>query len=173
VIQKKMKLDGSFGLPKPGPIKHFQAQINRARIHADQFVLEPEFPLSDFDLNPAPVKEFDKDTLIQLPGAVPVGIGQSGMARSRNAQMFQLPLTASKPPSNLTEGMSPTQLAEEHGYKLVPTREPFGMTFCLGDRNQFLELKSRKELQQLAEYATKSVHKWPSFTCEIGFADSI
>jgi len=168
-----MKLDGSFGLSELGPIKHFQAQINGARIHADQFVLEPEFPLSDFDLNPAAIKEFDKDALVQLPGAVSVGIGQSGMARSRNAQMFQLSLAASKASGNLTEGMGPTQLAEEHGYKLGPTREPFGMTFCLGNRNQLLELQSRKELQQLAKYATKPVHKWPSFICEIGFADSI
>jgi hypothetical protein len=168
-----MKLDGSFGPPEPGPIEHLQTQINGARIHTDQFVLEPEFPLPDFDLNPAPVKEFDKDMLVQLPGAVSVGIGQRGMARSRNAQMFQFPLAASKTSSNLTEGMGPTQLAEEHGHKLVPTRKPFGMSFRLGDRNQPLELQSRKELQQLAKYATKSIHKWPSFICEIGFADSI
>jgi hypothetical protein len=168
-----MKFDGSFGSPELGPIKHLQTQINGTGIHADQFILEPEFPLSDFDLNPAPVKEFDKDMLVQLPGAVSVGIGQRRMARSCNTQMLQLPLAASKASGNLTEGMGPTQLTEQHRNKLGPTRKPFGMTFCLGDRNQLLELHSRKELQQLAKYATKSIHKWPSFKCEIGFADSI
>jgi hypothetical protein len=173
VIQKKMKLDGSFGPPELGPIKHFQAQINGAGIHADQFVLEPEFPLSDFDLNPAPVKELDKDMLIQLPGPVFISIPQGGMAWSCNAQMFHLSLAASKASGNLTEGMGPAQLAEKHGHKLAPASESFGMPFCLGDRHQLLKLRSRKELQQLAKYATKPVHKRPSFICEIGLADSI
>ena len=41
------------------------------------------------------------------------------------------------------------------------------MTFCLGFSNQLLKLHSRKELQQLAKYATKSIHQWPSFICGI------
>ena len=135
MIQKKMKLDGSFGPPELGPIKHLQTQINGGRIHADQFVFEPELFLPDFDLNPASVKEFKKDMLIQFPGTMLVGIGQGGMARSRNAQMLQLPLAASKASGNLTEGMSAAQLAKEHGDKLTPTSKSFGMTFGLGDRS--------------------------------------
>jgi hypothetical protein len=173
MVQEKVKFDRAFGPAELRPIKHFQTQIDGTGIHADQFVLKPKLPLADFDLNPAPVKEFDKDMLIQLPGAVPVGIGQSGMARSCNTQMSQLPLAASKASGNLSQGMGPTQLAEEHRYKLIPTRKPFGMAFCLRDRYQLLELQSRKQLQQLTKYATKSIHKWPSFICEIGFADSI
>jgi hypothetical protein len=65
--------------------------------------------------------------------------------------------------------MGPTQLAEEHGDKLVPTRISFNMTFCLSDGDQMLKLHPRKQLQQLAKYATKSIHKWPSFKCGIGF----
>jgi len=42
VIQKKMKLDGSFGPSELGPIKHLQTQIDGGRIHADQFVLKPK-----------------------------------------------------------------------------------------------------------------------------------
>jgi hypothetical protein len=158
MIQQKMKLNGSFGPPELGPIEHFQAQINGARIHADQFVLEPELSLSDFDLNPAPVKEFHKDLLIELPGTVLVGIRQSGMARSSNVQMFQLPLAATKASGNLTEGMGPAQLAEEHRDKLVPTRESFSVALCLSDCNQFLKLRTRKQLKQLAKYTTKPVH---------------
>jgi hypothetical protein len=36
-----------------------------------------------------------------------------------------------------------------------------------------LKVHTRKQLQQLAKYATKSIHKWPSFKCGIGLADSI
>jgi hypothetical protein len=146
MIQKKMKLDGSFGPSKLGPIKHLQAQINGGRIHADQFVLKPERFLSD-DLGTAPVEELKENLLIELPWTVLIGISQGGMARSRNAQMFQLPLTASKTSGDLTESMGATQLTKQHGHKLTPTGESFAMTFGLGDGDQVLELHTRKQLQ--------------------------
>src|SRR5512139_2402854 len=104
MIQKKMKLDGSFGSPELGPIKHFQAQINGARIHADQFVLKPKRFLPN-DLDTASVKELKEHLVIQFPGTVFIGIRQGGMRRSSNAQMPQLPFTASKASANLTERM--------------------------------------------------------------------
>jgi hypothetical protein len=118
-------------------------------------------------------EEMEEDLLIQLPWTVLIGISQGGMGRSRNAQMFQLTLTTSKAPGNLTERMGAAQLAKQHGHKLSPTTKSFGMTFCLGDPDQMLKLQTRKQLQQLAKYATKSIHKRPSFKCEIGLADSI
>jgi hypothetical protein len=172
MIQKKMNFDGPFGSPKLGPIKHLQAQINSSRIHADQSVFKPKRFLPS-DLDTASFKELKEHLLIQLPGTVFVGIGQGRMAGSGNAQMSQLPLAASKASGNLTEGMGAAQLAKQHGHKLAPTSESFGMTFCLGDPHQMLKLQTRKQLQQLAKYATKSIHKWPSFKCRIGLADSI
>jgi hypothetical protein len=141
-----MDFDGPFGPPKLGPIKHLQAQIKGRRIHADQPVFEPKRFLPH-DLDTTPFKELKKYLLIQLPRTVPIGISQSGMARSRNAQMFQLPLTASKTSANLTKGMGVAQLAKKHRHKLAPTRESFGMTFCLGDGHQMLKLHTRKQLQ--------------------------
>jgi len=167
-----MKFDGSFGLSEFSPIEHFQTQINGARIHADQFVLKPEL-FRPNDLDTASLKELKENLFIELPRAVLIGISQGGMAWSSNAQMLHLPLTASKASGDLPKGMGPAQLTEEHGYKLVPTRKSFGMTFCLGDCDQMLKLHMRKQLQQLAKYATKSIHKWPSFICEIGLADLI
>jgi hypothetical protein len=38
---------------------------------------------------------------------------------------------------------------------------------------RYILAHTRKQLQQLAKYATKSIHKWPSFKCGIGLADSI
>jgi hypothetical protein len=124
-------------------------------------------------LDTASVKELKENLLVQFPWTVLIGIGQGGMARSSDTQMFQLTLTASKTSGNLTEGMGATQLAKQHGYKLTPTSKSFGMTFCPGDHDPMLKVHTRKKLQQLAKYATKSIHKWPSFKCEIGFADSI
>jgi hypothetical protein len=87
--------------------------------------------------------------------------------------MFQFPLGASQLSGNLPKEIDSARLTEEHRHKLAPTTESFGMAFCLSDRDQMLKLQTRKELQQLAKYATKSIHKWPSFKCEIGLADSI
>jgi hypothetical protein len=145
VIQKKMKLDGSFGAPKLGPIKYSQAQINGGRIHADQFVFKPELSLPN-NLDTASFKELKENLLIELPWTVLIGISQGGMARSSNAQMFQLTLAASKASGNLTEGMGAAQLAKQHGHKLAPTSESFGMTFCLSDRDQVLKFRTRKQL---------------------------
>jgi len=167
-----MKLDGPFGSPELGPIKYFQAQIDGGRIHADQFVFKPKRCLPN-NLDTTSFKELKEHLLIQLPGTVLIGIGQGGMAWSSNTQMFQLSLTASKASANLTERMGAAQLAKQHGHKLSPTSKSFSMTFSLGDRDQMLKLQTRKQLQQLAKYATKSIHKWPSFKCEIGLADSI
>ena len=140
-----MKFDGSFGPPELGPIKHLQTQIDGGRIHADQFVFKPERFLPD-SLDTASFKEANKDLLIKFPWTMFIGIGQGGMARRRNAQMLQLTLTASKTPGNLTEGMGPAQLAEQHGHKLAPTRESFRITFGMGFFHHVLELDSLKKL---------------------------
>jgi hypothetical protein len=146
MVQKKVKFDSSFGPAEPGPVKHLQTQIEGGRIHTDQFIFKPKFLLPGFDLKPAPIKECQENMLIKFPGTMLVGIGQGGMTRSRNAQMLQLPLAASKASGNLPEGMSATQLTKQHGDKLPPAAKPFGMTFRMSLLHQMLEFDSRKKL---------------------------
>jgi len=95
------------------------------------------------------------------------------MTGSGNAQVFQFALTASEASGNLPKGMSSTQLAEEHGHELSPAGEASSMTFGPGSVHGLEKLSFREKLQQLAKHATKPIHKWPSFKCEIGLADSI
>jgi hypothetical protein len=146
MVQKKVKLDGSFGPPESGPVKYFQAQIKGGRIHAHQFVFKPKPSLPN-DLDTASFKELKEDLLIQFPWTVFIGISQGGMARSSNAQMFQLTLTAPKASANLTQRMGPTQLAKQHGHELPPTSESLGMTFRLCEGDPMLKLHTRKQLQ--------------------------
>jgi len=73
-----------------------------------------------------------------------VGVSQSGMTGGTDAQMFEFSFATSEPSGNLSEGMGSSQLTEEHGHKLAPTGESFGMTFCLGHFNQILKLQTRK-----------------------------
>jgi hypothetical protein len=94
------------------PVKHLETQIDNGGIQADQFVLESKLPLPGVDLTTAPLKEFQKYKLIQFPGTMFVGIGQSGMGGGTNTQMFELTFTASETPGNLTERVCSPQLAE-------------------------------------------------------------
>ncbi len=146
MIQEKMKLDGSLGVPKLSPIKYLQAQINGGRIHTDQFVFKPKFSLPS-DLDTALFKELKENLLIQLPWTVLIRISQAGMTRSSDTQMFQLTLAAPKTSANLAERMGAAQLAKQHGHELTPTSESFGITFRLGNRDPMLKLHTRKQLQ--------------------------
>jgi hypothetical protein len=65
--------------------------------------------------------------------------------------------------------MSSAQLAKKHRHKLAPTGESSGMPFGFGFFDHLLELGPGKELQELAEYATKPIHNRPSFVGDVGF----
>jgi len=94
----------------------------------------------------ASFEELHKDSLVELPGPVLVGISQGGTTGGADAQMFQFAFTASQPSGNLPKRMGSAQLTEEHGHKLAPTREPSGMAFSFCFHNGLLELDSRKQL---------------------------
>jgi hypothetical protein len=94
VIQKQMELDRPFGPSEPCPVKDAQAQIDRGRVEADQFVLKPKL-LSLSGLHPTTFKQLEKNFLIQLPGTVLIGISQGGAIGRSDAQMLQFALTAS------------------------------------------------------------------------------
>ena len=104
VIQKQMEFDRPFGPSEPCPVKDAQAQIDRGRIEADQFVLKPEL-LSPSDLHPTAFEQLEENFLIQLPGTVFIGISQGGAVGRSDAQMVQFPLAASQPSDDLSEGM--------------------------------------------------------------------
>jgi len=87
-----------------------------------------------------------KDSLVELPGPMLIGISQSGPTGSGDAQVFQFAFTASQPSGNLPERMGSTQLTEEHGDKLAPASEPSDMALSFCFHNGLLELDSRKQL---------------------------
>jgi hypothetical protein len=54
-------------------------------------------------------------------------------------------------------------LAKKHAHKLAPARKAFAMALRAMFDDHALKLRARKQLQQLAEYATKYIHVEPSF----------
>ena len=66
-----------------------------------------------------------------------IGVGQRRTGRCFDAQMSQLALATLQPAFNLSQRVSAAQLAEQHGDKLVPTRQ------LLAARSAFVALTRR------------------------------
>lgn len=73
-----------------------------------------------------------------------VGISQSRMTGSADTQMFELAFATAETSGNLSQGVCPPQLAEQHGYKLAPGTESPGMTLGFRFVHYLLELQARK-----------------------------
>ena len=76
MIEQQMQLDRALGLFEPGPIENFGAQIDHCRVQTYQLVLEAKFPLLALRQRLAFAEQLMEYGLVQLPGALFVGIGQ-------------------------------------------------------------------------------------------------
>ena len=141
------------------PIVELQAEINDAGVEADQLVLEAEFRLSRIGQSPAALQQLEEDGLIEFPGAMLVGIGQSGFRWSlAQAQMLQLTLRGGQSLGDFTQAVRPSQLAEQHGDELTPAGKASSVPLGSMLANCSLELGPRKQLQKLAENTAYSIH---------------
>ena len=59
----------------------------------------------------------------------------------RGARVFAL--ATFKPALNFSQRMCATQLAEQHGNELTPTRQPLAAVLCLGFFDEALEVGAR------------------------------
>ncbi len=145
MVEEEMQLDVSFLPPKMSPIKLGQAQINGRGIQRQKLIFEAELLLS-WDLASDLGQQREEDFLVELPGAVGVGIRQGRVARGVDYQMFQISLTASQAAGYFPQGMGSAELAKEHGYKLTPTGEPFGPPFRSSSADGLNEFRLGKDL---------------------------
>ena len=91
-----------------------------------------------------------------------IRLRQRRSLRRADAQVLQLPLTAPQPVDDLPQRLRPAQLTEQHADKLAPARKSLCVTLCIMFLHHPVKLYTRKQLQQLAEYATKYIHVEPS-----------
>ena len=106
-----MEFDGSFGPAEFGPVKKGDGKINSGRIEAPQGTFESKL-LSSSHLAPAPLQHPQKDLLIELPGAVFVGISQGGPTWRADPQVLQFPFAASEASGYFPERMGSSELAK-------------------------------------------------------------
>ena len=127
------------------PVKKTDRKINDGGIQAKEFIFEPE-PFLSYALALKAMEKAQEEVLIKAPGAVFVGIGQGGAARSGNTQMLQFAFTAFQATRDFSEGMRSSQVAEEHSHELPPAAESSGMAFGVSPFHGPVKFISRKEL---------------------------
>src|SRR5580704_2393651 len=93
-----------------------------------------------------------ENRLLQLPRPMLIGIRQSGLLRRfRNPQMPQFPFAGCQPLADLPQASRLSDMAEQHGHQLSPTRKPARVPLGLMLANGLLEFPPRQQSQQLRE----------------------
>ena len=99
MVQKQVELDGAFGPSKLGPVEQRKGQVDDAGIQTYELVLEPKLPgvAAASHTEMTFCQELLKHGLVERPGAVGIGICESGaFRRNANAQVLKLALAASQ-----------------------------------------------------------------------------
>ena len=154
-----MQFDGAFGASEFRPVIQAGAQINDRRIQTEQLVFKADLAQPAVGLFLTAAQEFQKNRLIQLPGAMLIGVGQGrALGRIRQSQMPQLAFAGRQAAANLAKRLRATQVAEQHGHELAPAGEAPGMALSPVLDNGSLELGAGKQLQHLTENTGYSYH---------------
>ena len=159
MIQEEMELDGTLGLTEVSPGEKAETKVNGGGIKAEQSVFETEFPLLSGALVAEQVTQMKEDFLIQLPGAMGIGVGKSALGRSSaQSQMAELATGDGQAVADLSQALALGQLAKQHGDILVPGGKSLGMAFCPAFMDQPHERKPGHDLENLAKQTCGKLH---------------
>ena len=163
MIEQQMELHRPLGALVARPVEQRSTEVDHRGVQGQQAVTKTETPGRVHPARTALIKLFE-NALEQLPGPVPVGIGQGGARRSvAQAQMAQFALAGRQSPADFAQGVRLPQLAKQHGDELPPASEatpvPLGPVLL----HELLEFQARKKLEKLRENAAYSVHGGISF----------
>ena len=87
---------------------------------------------AEMALGAASVRHRPEQVLEDRGGAMPVGVGQVGRARTPgDPEMHQFSHAAGEAGADLTERVGMSQLTKQHGSELRPAGEPFGVALAL------------------------------------------
>jgi hypothetical protein len=113
---------------------------------------QPELPA-------ALAEQLLEDGFEQLPGPLPIGIGKSGaFRRCCQAQVFELTFRGGQSAADFAQRVGLAELTKQHRHELTPAGEPAQVAVGLMLAYGLLEFQARKQLQQLREDATETLH---------------
>lgn len=159
-VQQRMQLDGPFGLAKPGPGEHRQAEIDRrgiervdGRIQVDpQVVLGVQCAcLADQHLG---------EVCVNSPIALFVGIRQI-VARDTAAKAHVIPLGLHSPQArfDIAKTLPISKLCERHHPQMFAARKRLDLVIAAVTSDARLEPAPRKKVHQLREHQLAHVHR--------------
>ena len=98
VVKQKVEFNSTFILPKVSPWEETQTQVDSRRVKTEQFVLETKASLLARSIILTEVPQIEEDVLIQMPGAMGVGIGKRALSRAAcNPRWLSLPQVTDSP----------------------------------------------------------------------------
>ena len=96
--------------------------------------------------------------LVQLPGAVLIGVAEGGsLGWLFDAQVAQFAFACGQTPGNLPQALGVAQLAKQHSDELCSTGEAPGVPFGLVLSNGVIKQGAGNQREDLAENATYSI----------------
>jgi hypothetical protein len=148
VIENQVQFHRAFGALVMRPVEQRQAKCDGGRIQGNQLVMKAEAMAAAGRLTGQSIPQHKQQVTEDLPGAVFVGIRQSGTRGCPvQPQMAQFAFTGGQPTADFAQRVRPAHLTEQHGDELAPTGEPAGVPFGLGRDDRLLKLVPRKELE--------------------------
>jgi hypothetical protein len=160
VVQREMQFDGALRAPKGRPGEHLGAQLDDRRIQTQELVLKPKL-LFGSDCRLTPGEQLVEDRLIQLPRPMLVRVAQRRPFRHGDPQMRETSFTARQASNDLAQRLRLPEVTEQHRDKLPPAGETARVALGFRRLDGALKLRTRKQLEQLAENAAKSHRGWP------------
>ena len=160
VVEEQMKFDRAFGASELCPREKGQAKRDRGAVQAQQLILEPE-PVVPGSGSLAGLQGLVEQVSEHLPGAMGIRIGERGLVGGLlHAQMAHLSHAASQAATDLSQALRLGQLAEEHGYEMIPGIVSFCIPLGLMTHHQLMELPSMEKADQLTEQTCTTYHRF-------------
>jgi hypothetical protein len=164
VVKEQMELNGALGLTKISPGKQAEAEVDGARVEAEQFVLETELILFARALAAAEVPQMEEGILIKLPGTVDIGVGKRALGGGgAQSQVAELTAGDGQSVADLSQALGLGELAKEHGDILVPGGESLGVALCPAFMDKARKGNPGYDLKYLAEQTCGKLHSRDSF----------
>jgi hypothetical protein len=141
VVEEKMDFHGAFGGAVLGPVEDLGAEVNDGAVQTVEFAGDQQRGLGmGGEFGAEMVQQGEKEILIDLPGAVLIGVGQGGMFGGfGDAEMDQFAFAGLESFVDFAEALGLAELTEEHGDELVPTAETAGVAFALMAANDLFK----------------------------------
>jgi hypothetical protein len=156
MIQKEVEFDCPLGASKLSPGEKRQAEGDDRAIRGKELIFEAELPL----VQRVYIDQGLRNQVTEyLPRSMGVGVRESRFVRGiPHSKMLQFSHGRGQPPSNLSEALGLSELAEQHGHKVIPRAQYLAISFGTMLSNRMIELTLVEQGNQWTKKARTTYH---------------